>query len=167
MHATVSTRSGLQVTVAVAVRDDHDELFELYASIVEEGGAFPTEPPATADDFERAWVGGKDREITVARADDRLVGSCYVMPNYGGRAAHIANAGYMVHSGFRRRGLGEALVNHSLEQARQLGFDAIMFNLVFESNPARSLYERLGFSAIGRVPDAVGDEAALLYWRRL
>ena len=34
-----------------------------------------------------------------------------------------------------------------------------MFNLVFESNPARSLYERLGFSAIGRVPDAVGDEA--------
>jgi ribosomal protein S18 acetylase RimI-like enzyme len=153
--------------VGVATGDDHDELFELYASIVEEGGAFPTEPPATASDFERAWVGGKDREVTIARAGGRLVGSCYVMPNYGGRAAHIANAGYMVHPDFRRRGLGEALVNHSLERARRLGFDAIMFNLVFESNPARSLYERLGFGVIGRVPEAVGDETALLYWRRL
>ncbi len=134
---------------------------------MEEGGAFPTEPPASEDDLERAWLGGDEREVTVARANGRLAGSCYVMPNYAGRAAHIANAGYMVHPDFRRRGLGKALVEHSLERSRRLGFDAIMFNLVFESNPARSLYERLGFTVIGRVPDAVGEEAALIYWRAL
>ena len=42
-----------------------------------------------------------------------------------------------------------------------------MFNMVFESNPARRLYERLGFEAVGRVPEAVGGEDAIVYWRRV
>jgi ribosomal protein S18 acetylase RimI-like enzyme len=40
-------------------------------------------------------------------------------------------------------------------------------NLVLESNPARRLYERLGFEAIGRVPEAVSGEDAFIYWRRV
>jgi len=51
-------------------------------------------------------------------------------------------------------------------RAPTLGFDAIQFNFVFESNPARSLYERLGWQVVGRIPRALpGDEAALIYWR--
>ena len=42
-----------------------------------------------------------------------------------------------------------------------------MFNLVFDSNPAYRLYERLGFEEIGRVPDAGGGEGARIYWREL
>jgi RimJ/RimL family protein N-acetyltransferase len=38
---------------------------------------------------------------------------------------------------------------------------------VFASNPARRLYERLGFVPIGRIPDAVDGEDAVIYWRRL
>ena len=63
--------------------------------------------------------------------------------------------------------MGTALVEHSLAEARRLGFDAMMFNLVFESNPSRRLYERLGFEVVGRVPEAVGGEDAIVYWRRL
>jgi ribosomal protein S18 acetylase RimI-like enzyme len=73
----------------------------------------------------------------------------------------------MVHPSERGKGIGRALVEHSFEEARRHGFDAIMFNLVFESNPARRLYQRLGFEPVGRVPDAVGGEDALIYWRRL
>jgi hypothetical protein len=40
-----------------------------------------------------------------------------------------------------------------------------MFNLVFESNPARALYEQLGWVAIGRIPRGVNDEPAVIYWR--
>jgi hypothetical protein len=43
----------------------------------------------------------------------------------------------------------------------------MMFNLVFESNPARGLYERMGFQAIGRIPAAVPGEDAVIYWRSL
>ncbi len=39
--------------------------------------------------------------------------------------------------------------------------------LVFASNPARRLYERMGFEAVGRVPEAVDGEDAIVYWRRL
>ena len=42
-----------------------------------------------------------------------------------------------------------------------------MFNLVFASNPAGRLYERLGFRQIGLIPDAVAGEDARIYWRSL
>jgi ribosomal protein S18 acetylase RimI-like enzyme len=43
----------------------------------------------------------------------------------------------------------------------------MMFNLVFESNPARAMYRALGFEELGRVPKAVDGEDAVIYWRRL
>jgi ribosomal protein S18 acetylase RimI-like enzyme len=103
----------------------------------------------------------------VARSGGRLAGSYYLTPNYPGRAAHIANAGYMVQPELRGQGIGRALVEHSIAQAQRHGFDALMFNLVFESNPARRLYERLGFEAVGRVPEAVGGEDAIVYYRKV
>ena len=43
----------------------------------------------------------------------------------------------------------------------------MQFNLVFESNPARGMYQRLGFTEVGRIPKAVDGEDALIYWRSL
>ena len=43
----------------------------------------------------------------------------------------------------------------------------MQFNLVFESNPARDMYRKLGFEEIGRIPEAVEGEDALIYWRSL
>jgi ribosomal protein S18 acetylase RimI-like enzyme len=154
------------VEIREAGEDDTEELFDLYALVVEEGGAFPTAPPATREDFERGWMRGKTA-VLVARSRGRLAGSYHLLPNYPGRASHIANAGYMVHPEHRRQGIGRALVEHSLEEARRRGFDALMFNLVFESNPARRLYEDLGFDVVGRVPEAFDGEDAIVYWRRI
>jgi ribosomal protein S18 acetylase RimI-like enzyme len=145
---------------------DRDELFVLFARVVDDGGAFPVASPAGEDEFERAWFRGKSA-VLVARSGGRLAGSYYLTPNYPGRAAHIANAAYMVQPELRGRGIGRALVEHSIAEAPRHGFDALMFNLVFESNPARRLYERLGFEPVGRVPEAVGGEDAIVYWRRV
>ena len=104
----------------------------------------------------------------VARAGDAdFAGAYYVKPNFVGRGAHVANAGYFVPARHRGEGIGRELVEHSLEEAKRLGFDAMQFNLVFESNPARALYERLGFAAIGRIPAAIEGEDAIIYWRPL
>jgi hypothetical protein len=59
------------------------------------------------------------------------------------------------------------LVRHSLAEAHRLGFDAMMFNLVMESNPSRQLYESVGFKQVGRVPNAIGHQDAIIYWRAL
>jgi GNAT superfamily N-acetyltransferase len=105
--------------------------------------------------------------VSVARFGGYLIGASYIKPNYVGRAAHIANAGYFVLAPYRGTGVGRTLVEHSLREARQLGFDAMVFNLVFESNPARAMYRRLGFDEVGRIPGAVEGEDAVIYWRSL
>ena len=135
--------------------------------MVAAGEGYPQERgPLTVADFDDYWLDHKSL-VVVARLDGRLAGSYYLKPNFHGRAAHIANAGYFVVPELRGQGIGEALVLHSFDEARRLGFDAMQFNLVFVSNPARRLYERLGFEVIGRVPEAVDGEDAIVYWRRL
>ena len=96
-----------------------------------------------------------------------LVGAYYLKPNFAGRGAHVANAGYFVVPARRGQGVGRLLVEDSLWRAPLLGFDAMQFNLVFASNPARRLYEELGFRVTGHVPDAVDGEDAVVYWRRV
>jgi GNAT superfamily N-acetyltransferase len=96
-----------------------------------------------------------------------VAGAYYLKPNFPGRAAHIANAGYVVDDRQRGGGVGRLLVEDSVWRAPLLGFDAIQFNLVFAGNRARALYEELGWREIGRVPEAVEGEDAVIYWRRV
>lgn len=154
------------ITIRAAESGDHHDLFRIYAAVVEEGGAFPREPPADEQMFREGWFEGMTA-VYVAEVDGVLAGSYHLLPNFDGTAAHIANAGYMVARAYRRHGVGRALVEHSLEEARRQGFDAMMFNLVLESNPSRHLYEGFGFRKVGRVPEAIGGVDAIVYWRKL
>ena len=138
------------------------ELFELFARIVAAKEGYPQAPPLTRDVFDETWL-HHATVVVVARCDGRVAGAYYLKPNQPGRAAHIANAGYVVDRAYRSKGIGRLLVEDSITRAPAVGFDAIQFNLVFESNPARKLYEELGWEQIGRVPDAVEGEAAIIY----
>lgn len=167
MRRLVRTSGGLDLTLSNAVPEDHDELYARFGEIVAAGEGYPQAPgPLAVADFDAYWFEGKSL-VAVARHEGAVAGSYYLKPNFPGRAAHIANAGYFVVRDLRGRGVGTALVEDSLVQARGLGFDALQFNLVFASNPARRLYERMGFEAVGRVPEAVDGEDAIVYWRRL
>ena len=156
----------MPVDIRSASVDDYEELFNAFSRVVAAGEGFPQAPPLTREDFDSYWIRSSSA-VAVAKFGDYLVGGYYIKPNFVGRAAHIANAGYFVLAPYRGTGTGRALVEHSLVEARRLGFDAVMFNLVFESNPARDMYKRLGFEEIGRIPDAVDGEAAVLYHRSL
>jgi GNAT superfamily N-acetyltransferase len=150
----------------LATPDDHDELFVAYAEIVDSGDGFPHAPPLSRAEFDEYWI-DHTSAVWIMRVQRALVAACYVKPNFVGRASHIANAGYFVLAAHRGQGLGRRLVEHSLREARRLGFDAMQFNLVFASNPARYMYRQLGFLEVGRIPHAVGGEDAVIYWRSL
>ena len=143
---------------------EFDALFELFRQIVDAREGYPQAPPLTQEAYEQAWHSPTTATIA-GRLDGVLVAAYYLKPNFPGRGAHIANAGYMVQAEMRGRGIGRAIVEDSIERAPLLGFDAIQFNLVFESNPARTLYERLGWRQVGRVPQAIDGEDAVIYWR--
>jgi GNAT superfamily N-acetyltransferase len=152
--------------IRVAGPEDHDDLFAAFDQIVASGEGFPQAPPLTRADFDDYWI-AHSSAVLVAREGEQMVGGYYIKPNFVGRGAHIANAGYFVLATHRGLGLGRTLVEHSLHEARRLGFDAMQFNLVFESNPARQMYRELGFEEIGRIPAAVEGEDAVIYWRSL
>ena len=165
-RAVTATVGAVPVEIRPAAVDDHDELYTAFSRIVGAGEGFPQQPPLTREDFDDYWI-RHAAAVSVACFGGYLVGASYIKPNYVGRAAHIANAGYFVLAPYRSTGVGRTLVEHSLREARRLGFDAMMFNLVFESNPARALYRELGFDEVGRVPSAVDGEDAVIYWRSL
>jgi len=155
---------GLAVELRPIRAGEELELFELFGRIVGAKEGYPHAPPLTRDAFDETWIDHVS-VVVVARTVGVLAGAYYLKPNQPGRAAHIANAGYVVDGPFRGRGIGRLLVEDSITRAVQFGFDAIQFNLVFASNPARALYERLGWRQIGHVPRAVEGEDAIIYWR--
>ena len=152
------------IDIDVLAADDADDLFEIFAAVVAAGEGYPQLPPLSRDAFEGVWVRGVTTVIA-ARVDARLAGAYYLKPNFPGRSAHIANAGYVVDARYRGRGIGRRLVEDSIARAPALGFDAIQFNLVYASNPARALYEELGWREIGRIPSAAENDDAVIYWR--
>jgi GNAT superfamily N-acetyltransferase len=167
------TATGLEVVVRPTEPADHAELLELFRAVVAAGEGYPQDPaePVTAEAFEAYWLAPAAVTVVARLEPDDgpgpLVGAFTMKANGPGRAAHVANAGYVVDAAWRGRGLGELLVRHSFAVALSLGFDAMQFNLVFETNPARRLYERLGFTDVGTVPDVIDGEAVHIYWRSL
>jgi RimJ/RimL family protein N-acetyltransferase len=90
------------------------------------------------------------------KADPALLGAFYLKPNWPGRARHVANAGFIVAPEWRNRGLGWLLSAVMLDYAKELGYRGVLFNLVFSENKvARHLWEKLGFRALGVIPEAV------------
>ncbi|WMI44616.1 GNAT family N-acetyltransferase [Parabacteroides distasonis] len=74
-------------------------------------------------------------------------------PNNIGRCGHICNAGYAVRKDRRGQHIGEKLVKDSMSVADKLGFRILQFNAVVAANKsALSLYKRLGFIQLGRIP---------------
>jgi len=155
---------GANVDLSPIVAAGHLELYGLFADALARGDGFPHLPPLTWAVFEEVWVGPASI-VVGAQSGGRLLGAYYLKPNFPGLGSHIANAGYLVSRLHRGRGIGRRLVEDSIARAPSLGFDAIQFNFVFADNPARSLYEDLGFQVIGRIPGALVDGDAIIYWR--
>ena len=82
-----------------------------------------------------------------------VVGCFYVKPNFPGRCSHVCNGGFIVRTEVRGNGIGERMGKAFLPLARDLGYKASFFNLVFVSNGVSDrLWQRLGYTLIGVVP---------------
>ena len=81
------------------------------------------------------------------------VGLYILHPNNVGRCGHICNASYAVKSGKRGQHIGEILVKHCIEKAKEAGFGVLQFNAVVATNiAALKLYKKLGFTQLGTIP---------------
>ncbi|HJS60099.1 MAG TPA: GNAT family N-acetyltransferase [Vicinamibacteria bacterium] len=127
-------------------------MLRIAREVVEDGTTYVFAPD-TKDDVLRAYWLGAYAWNFVAQCGDEVAG-CYVLrANHAGRGAHVANASYAVASRHWGGGVGRAMAEHSLEQARSAGFAAMQFNLVVSTNErAIALWKALGFSIVGTLP---------------
>jgi ribosomal protein S18 acetylase RimI-like enzyme len=90
-----------------------------------------------------------------SRVRRQVVGTYILRPNQSGGGSHVANAAFMVASNARGQGIGRAMSEHCLSEARRFGFRAMQFNFVVSTNDvAVRLWKRFGFKIVGTLPSA-------------
>jgi GNAT superfamily N-acetyltransferase len=146
---------------SVTVRDHVDEdwpgVWTIIEPVVRAGDTFPYPTDLTEAAARPLWLdnGPVGRATVAVDGGGVVLGTAKMGRNRPGPGAHVATASYMVSTEARGLGVGRALVVDSLEWAKAAGFAAMQFNAVVEDNVgAVRLYEDLGFTVIGTVPEA-------------
>ncbi|MER6710241.1 MULTISPECIES: GNAT family N-acetyltransferase [unclassified Streptomyces] len=137
-----------------ATADDWPRIWPFWHRIVAAGETYAWDPGTSEEEARVLWMNPAKRVYVVEDDSGSVVASAYLTPNYGGPAAGIANAGFMVDPDQGGRGYGRALAEHLLTEARAAGYRGMVFNAVVETNPAVKLWTSLGFTILGTVPDA-------------
>ncbi len=136
-----------------ATADDFDAMWAIFEAVVAIGDALPFSTDFDQDTFRAHWLGSHASYVAVTEAG--IAGMYKLGGNYPGRGSHVASATYAVSPAAQGKGIGRALVNHSLAQARAAGYSAMQFNYVVSTNaPAVELYRKLGFAVVGTLPKA-------------
>ena len=133
--------------------DDISQMISLWNEVVEDGIAFPQEELLTEETGAEFFA---EQSYCGVAVDDsgEVVGIYILHPNNVGRCGHICNASYAVSSKCRGQHIGEKLVLDCIARAKEIGFTILQFNAVVESNiHARHLYERIGFTQLGVIPN--------------
>ncbi|KAL4221718.1 hypothetical protein ACF0H5_019973 [Mactra antiquata] len=148
-------KDGREITL-VKYEDKHEaDVHEILRFIVnDEGNSYPQEDMTTVDDF-RAYYLTHDVFVCIDKLTNEVLGAFYIKPNFPGRCSHICNAGFIVKKSVRGCGIGSFMTEQFLRLAKDIGYRAVFFNLVFVTNDTSlRMWRRFGFQEIGRVPNA-------------
>jgi L-amino acid N-acyltransferase YncA len=151
---------------------DHDAIWKIFHEVVATGATYAIDPNISRKEALEYWF-GKNTHVYVAESGGRSVGTCILRPNQSGGGSHVANAAFMVAPHTRGQGLGRAMGEHCLSEARRLGFCAMQFNFVISTNEsAIHLWNELGFKIVGSLPGAFrhpekGDVDVYVMYRSL
>ncbi|MFE9774855.1 GNAT family N-acetyltransferase [Streptomyces sp. NPDC005931] len=137
-----------------ATAGDWPHIWPFWHRVVAAGETYTWDPDTSEEDARNLWMNPAKRVYVVEDDGGAVVGSAYLTRNYGGPAARIANAGFMVDPRHAGRGIGRALAEHVLAEAGAAGYRGMVFNAVVETNPAVDLWKSLGFTVLGTVPEA-------------
>jgi ribosomal protein S18 acetylase RimI-like enzyme len=123
------------------------------------GDTYAFSPQSTEVEIHRIWIEAPARTFVACEPDGRIQGTYFIKANQPGLGAHVCNCGYVVAAQAQGKGIAARMCEHSQAQALALGFRAMQFNFVVATNTrAIRLWERLGFSVVGRLPGAFNHQ---------
>ncbi len=143
----------MEIIIREFERSDTAEATKIWNEVVFDGVAFPQTEPLGTEDGAEFFLCQSFTALACDIESGEICGLYILHPNNVGRCGHIANASYAVKRTKKNMGIGEALVRHSLEKAKELGFSIMQFNAVVATNKyALHLYEKIGFTRLGTIP---------------
>jgi L-amino acid N-acyltransferase YncA len=142
-----------------ATEADRDAIWKIFHQVVTAGNTYALDPHMSREDALEYWF-SPGTHTYVAEADGGINGTYILRPNQSGGGSHVANAAFMVPANARGEGIGRAMAEHCLKEARRRGFHAMQFNFVISTNTtAIRLWQELGFQVVGNLPGAFRDPA--------
>jgi ribosomal protein S18 acetylase RimI-like enzyme len=133
---------------------DSDEIWDIIKEVISTGDTYVFSPNSSKEKMLGFWM-STDKHTYVAIVDGKISGTFFIKDNQPDLGSHIANAGYMTAPAAAGKGIGKAMCEFSIMEAKRLGYKAMQFNIVVKSNEnAVSLWKKLGFKIIGEIPDA-------------
>jgi L-amino acid N-acyltransferase YncA len=144
----------LMLNIRPATESDCDAIWEMFREVISAGETYPFDPEMSREAALAYWF-QRGAWVYVTEEDRHLLGSYTLRANQSGGGAHVANAGFIVSKGARGKGIGRAMGEHCLKEARQVGFRAMQFNFVVSTNEsAVKLWQELGMKIVGTLPGA-------------
>jgi ribosomal protein S18 acetylase RimI-like enzyme len=161
--------------IRAATDADRDTIWNIFHEVVAPGDTYAFDPAISRSDALAYWFARGMRTYVALRESPRndvtapgkstasltaiqgrdIVGTYILRPNQSGGGSHVANAAFMVAPDARGQGIGRAMGEHCLNEARRLGFLAMQFNFVVSTNQsAIRLWQKLGFEIVGTLPSA-------------
>ena len=142
------------LTIRPATKRDRDSIWEIFHAVVATGDTYTFDPEISRRDALAYWIRA-DTQTYVAEQEQKILGTYILKANQAAGGAHVANAAFMVATHARGLGVGRAMAEHCLSEARRFGFRAMQFNFVVSTNDsALHLWRDLGFKIVGTLPGA-------------
>jgi L-amino acid N-acyltransferase YncA len=142
------------MNIRPATEADREPVWKIFEATIAPGDAFVYDPRTPREEAMAYWF-AKGTRTYVAEENGKIVGSYILRDNRPGLGNHVSNAGFMVDPSARGSGIGRAMGEHALSEARRLGYRAMQFNFVIATNEsAVHLWQQLGFRIVGTLPAA-------------
>lgn len=141
------------MNIRKATEKDYDKVWEIFSNVINTGDTYVFKPSTPKKDLKKHWFADY-METYVIEENGTILGTYIIKPNQIGLGCHIANCSYMVNPNSQGKGIGNKLCEHSLQLARENGFEGIQFNIIVSTNKgAVRLWEKYGFEIIGTTPN--------------
>lgn len=105
------------------------------------GAGYPNSPDQLVQDWQR------DEGFLVAEVDNEVRGYVDLLARPWQRTGWVGNMA--VERGYRRQGIGTALMRHARQWAREQGLQILLVEATTKNYPALCFYQKLGFQFCG------------------
>ncbi len=140
--------------IRLAGEQDWKQIWPIFAHIAKAGETYAFDPDINSEQAKAIWL-TTPLKTYVVESQGQILASYYLKANHAGPGNHVCNCGYMVAQSASGQGLATAMCEHSQKVAVELGFKAMQFNFVAQSNePAVRLWLKLGYQIVGTLPKA-------------